>query len=1012
MPQTFADILKFNPYHDSRGRFASASGAASFTYAPGKSTAHDAAIQRGRESDQESTAKGFKGTLYHGSPETDIEEFDMDRAGSNTSSGEKLIYFTDSKQLAEDFSYERLEGSSKYFQRRGKKGRVYEVDVEMKNPLDLRNLSDKDIDNILNLDVDGILTKDMVKMYAQKNHQLLKSGLELTAESLKSLGYDGLIANTGKAGHNSLEYAVVDSKQAKIIKAAPIAKTFDEFLKHNPYHDAKGRFTTAASGGGVVPTVKRESVLSAIRELPACNDIGEPIEHSGEGLSEMCINPIPFAGDKTSDEVFDLIEKYKDDGFNPWDDAHSELRSVRISSIKSNQPAISRLNMVMIMNEGLSDVEFDQEVCIVKYKNQYILQDGNHRTALAKLSGRTSVTARVFDEDKQRVKKSSDEDLEKFNPYHDSRGRFASAGSATSFTIRTKDPSKQHLADAAAARERERDAAGGAAPAEEKETPRMQSIHNVEDRIRSQNYESAAIIDKDGNELLFKDGSRSQVGFTPMECAMMKDNTLTHNHPRSSMFSDEDIKCFVKNEMEEIRATTREGMTFSVKRGEGYSKADGQVFLLEYQINSGLARATAQSELDARGFAEKIMRGEMSHTEANKEFGKVVTRELTTFCENKAPEYNLEFTVETRNVSKSAGTEEYVAKAAGDGDNSIVLDQETEDLNDAAFNEWLAKNNIPREETTEKSATKSVLFVGLQISGADSLAIDDGEDPKDFHVTLAYGHFDQTGNDDSIDEKVQAAIEDIRDLIPDDIHFDAIGRFEASESSDGKDVIYAQVAAGQLEKAHDGLLKSLKERGIILEATFPTYKPHMTLAYIDSDQEYELSKIDAAGTATKVTIGHGKESSHEKQYTIMKTDDDKRLVFGWASVSFTVDGEQLEDLQHDMIDPDDLEEAAYEYVLNFRDTGELHNPNLRKKGKLVESCVFTAEKQKAMGIPEGTLPIGWWIGFKIEDDDAWEKVKKGIYKMFSIEGKANRVPVEKAAPAEDPGRFVYIEEFP
>ena len=133
---------------------------------------------------------------------------------------------------------------------------------------------------------------------------------------------------------------------------------------------------------------------------------------------------------------------------------------------------------------------------------------------------------------------------------------------------------------------------------------------------------------------------------------------------------------------------------------------------------------------------------------------------------------------------------------------------------------------------------------------------------------------------------------------------------------------------------------------------------------------------------------------------IYKTNDDKRLVFGWASVSIKLDGEQLEDRQQDMIDPEDLEEAAYEYVLNFRDTGEEHISSMRKKGKLVESCVFTAEKQKAMGIPEGILPIGWWIGFKIEDDDAWERVKNGTYRMFSIEGKANREPVEKSSIAK------------
>lgn len=138
------------------------------------------------------------------------------------------------------------------------------------------------------------------------------------------------------------------------------------------------------------------------------------------------------------------------------------------------------------------------------------------------------------------------------------------------------------------------------------------------------------------------------------------------------------------------------------------------------------------------------------------------------------------------------------------------------------------------------------------------------------------------------------------------------------------------------------------------------------------------------------------DTKKSADFEIYKTDEDQRLVFGWASVAITVDGQVLEDRQHDMIDPEDLEEAAYEYVLNFRDTGEEHLPGYRKKGKLVESCVFTPEKQKAMGIPEGTLPVAWWIGFKIDDEDTWQRVKNGTYRMFSIEGKAERQQIEKA----------------
>lgn len=61
------------------------------------------------------------------------------------------------------------------------------------------------------------------------------------------------------------------------------------------------------------------------------------------------------------------------------------------------------------------------------------------------------------------------EEVEKFNPYHDRLGRFATSDSHTSFTIRTKDPGKQHWADAAIAREKERAAATASAGSKPKD---------------------------------------------------------------------------------------------------------------------------------------------------------------------------------------------------------------------------------------------------------------------------------------------------------------------------------------------------------------------------------------------------------------------------------------------------------------------------------------------------------------------------------------------------------------
>lgn len=130
----------------------------------------------------------------------------------------------------------------------------------------------------------------------------------------------------------------------------------------------------------------------------------------------------------------------------------------------------------------------------------------------------------------------------------------------------------------------------------------------------------------------------------------------------------------------------------------------------------------------------------------------------------------------------------------------------------------------------------------------------------------------------------------------------------------------------------------------------------------------------------------------KSRFKIMKSDDEKMLAFGWASVSMRVDGEVIEDWQKDIVEPEDLENAAYEFVLLYREGGEMHERG--GAAVLIESVVFTEEKMRAMGIPAGTLPIGWWIGFKVLDKDVWEKVKDGTYQMFSIEGEAERVKVE------------------
>lgn len=129
-----------------------------------------------------------------------------------------------------------------------------------------------------------------------------------------------------------------------------------------------------------------------------------------------------------------------------------------------------------------------------------------------------------------------------------------------------------------------------------------------------------------------------------------------------------------------------------------------------------------------------------------------------------------------------------------------------------------------------------------------------------------------------------------------------------------------------------------------------------------------------------------KEQTVHGRFNIQKSSDEKRLAFGWASISEDESGTALVDLSEDVIDPETLENAAYEFVKLYREGGEMHERG--DCAVLVESVVFTKEKMAAMGIPDGTLPTGWWIGFYVTDDEVWEKVKSGEYPMFSIEGTA------------------------
>lgn len=148
-------------------------------------------------------------------------------------------------------------------------------------------------------------------------------------------------------------------------------------------------------------------------------------------------------------------------------------------------------------------------------------------------------------------------------------------------------------------------------------------------------------------------------------------------------------------------------------------------------------------------------------------------------------------------------------------------------------------------------------------------------------------------------------------------------------------------------------------------------------------------------TALNLNAEKSMPDKGEFRAVIRKVDEERRLVFGWASIvdpQSEVSKQLMVDLQGDAVALDELEASVYTYMKDSRAADEMHERDATATN-CIESIVFTPEKIAKLGLEPDAIPLGWWVGFHVGDDEVWAGVKSGAYKMFSIRGLGTREPL-------------------
>ena len=164
---------------------------------------------------------------------------------------------------------------------------------------------------------------------------------------------------------------------------------------------------------------------------------------------------------------------------------------------------------------------------------------------------------------------------------------------------------------------------------------------------------------------------------------------------------------------------------------------------------------------------------------------------------------------------------------------------------------------VGRMMLAEQQPNGFLVALWLDPETAQQIALAGGEDASNLHITLAYVH-----NANEIDELTQARV---ISAVYDEVKYTDVpvgtiagfGRFNASETSDGKDVFYLTPDIPRLFDIRQRIVNCLTCNGLSVSEAHG-YTPHITLSYIDADAdtpEYVVPEMDLKFSSVTVLSG-------------------------------------------------------------------------------------------------------------------------------------------------------------